>query len=75
MTVLVEKYEVLERNASKLKTCHECGFVPAWEVSEHLVNKPKIGYACGQHLDTVVYLVDAGLLVVPKVIETNEETG
>lgn len=75
MTVLVEKYEVLERNASKSRTCHECGFVPAWEVSEHLANKPTIGYACGQHLDTVVYLVDAGLLVVTKEQPRNEEIG
>jgi hypothetical protein len=75
MTVLVDVYDLLEKNASKLKSCHFCNYPVVWEVKEHAVDKPKTGYACGQHVDSVLYLVNAGRLTSSTVTKKNEETG
>lgn len=64
MTVLVSPYHLLESQKGKLKMCHdpECMFVPVWEVRQQIAEKPDIGYACSQHIDTVLYLVLHGLI-------------
>lgn len=75
MSVVVEAYEILERNASKLQTCSECEYIAVWVVTEHLAVKPRVGYTCGVHIDTVIYRVDAGLLDVPETPAENGELG
>lgn len=67
MTVLVNPYVLLFNSETPAKCCQECQFVPAWEIKSYLSSK--IGYACAEHVDTVLYLVDAGLIDSTPVIK------
>lgn len=65
-TVLVEPYDLIEKNKDKMKICQECDYLASWEVYRHLTMKPDKFYACADHLETVVYQVSAQLLGGPE---------
>lgn len=69
MTVLVESYELRESNRSKIPQCNECEYPPAWEIRQQ-IDRGSVGFACPQHVDTVLFLVDRGRIPVkPKTEE------
>lgn len=66
MTVLVESYELRESNRSKIPQCNECEYPPTWEIRQQ-IDRGSVGFACSQHVDTVLFLVDRGRIPVkPK---------
>lgn len=62
MTVLVSPYVMVFSSETPAQCCHECRFVAVWEIKSYLASTPKIGYACPEHVDNVLYLVDAGII-------------
>lgn len=70
MTVLVESFELRESERTTPKMCNECMFVPAWVIRAQL-ERGSVGYACSEHVDTVLYKVDRGLIPA----RTLEESG
>ena len=61
MTVLVESYPLVESERLYTKQCNECTYVPAWVIRAQL-ERGSVGYACSQHVDTVLFKVDRGLI-------------
>ena len=60
MSLLVDRYILSEHNRGKLPMCNECTFIPAWEVRTQVAENPTTGYACTEHVDTVLYKTMAG---------------
>lgn len=58
MSLIVTKYDLKESNKNKLPDCAECDYPVVWVVTPHMADKAKVAYACSQHVDTVLYLVD-----------------
>lgn len=63
MTVLVEPYRLRESQRSTTAQCTECEYPPAWEIRQQ-TERGSVGFACSQHVDTVLFLVETGR--VPK---------
>lgn len=65
MTLTVEYYKISE--TSRLtddypKMCDECVFIPVWKIERPLPGAfSRVGYACSEHVDTVLMLVEHAL--------------
>ena len=65
MKLIVEYYRVAEAerlNAKYPKLCDECIYTPVWTVRHQLSGEYfRTGYACGEHVDTVLMKIAKGL--------------
>lgn len=61
MTLIVDPYRIMENQRLKMKQCTECTYIPVWVIEkkqETTTPTSKIGYACSEHVDTVLFLVN-----------------
>lgn len=66
MSVIVDVYKIRESHRGNIQMCHECMYVAVWEVRQMLQEKSVTGYACGIHVDKVLFLVETGQVNSPE---------
>lgn len=66
MSVVVDSYKIRESHRGNIQMCHECLFVAVWEIRQMLQSNPLVGYACGVHVDKVLFLVETGQVNDPE---------